>query len=38
VKHRTSSTEIGARYEQDLEIRDAELVRGAMRTGEIALS
>jgi ketosteroid isomerase-like protein len=37
AKHRTSDMEIGASYEQRLEIRDGELVKGSMKTGEMSL-
>jgi ketosteroid isomerase-like protein len=36
AKHRTSDVEVGASYEQRLEVRDGELVRGSMTTGEMA--
>ena len=36
AKHRTSDTEIGASYEQYLEVRDHLLVKGEMKTGEIS--
>ena len=38
AKHRTSDTEIGASYEQELEVREGSLVKGSMKTGEISLS
>ena len=38
VKHRTSDTEIGAPYEQHLELRDLLLVKGEMKSGEIAFA
>ena len=38
VKHRTSDTEIGAPYEQHLEVRDLLLVKGEMKSGEIAFA
>jgi ketosteroid isomerase-like protein len=38
AKHRTSDTEIGSHYEQDLEVKDGELVKGQMRTGEISVA
>jgi hypothetical protein len=38
AKHRTSDAEIGDFYEQHLEVRDGELVKGWMKTGEISLS
>jgi ketosteroid isomerase-like protein len=36
AKHRTSDTEIGAAYEQHLEVRDGKMVKGWMKTGEIS--
>jgi ketosteroid isomerase-like protein len=36
AKHRTSDTEIGASYEQHVEVRDGQLVKGSMKTGEIS--
>ena len=35
VKHRISDTEIRAPYEQYLEFRDAKLVKGQMKSGEL---
>ena len=37
AKHRTSDTEIRTSYEQHLEVVDGEMVKGVMKTGEIAL-
>ena len=36
AKHRTSATEITASYEQFIEIRDGAMVKGSMKTGELA--
>jgi ketosteroid isomerase-like protein len=36
AKHRTSDMEVNASYEQCLEVRDGELVKGSMTTGEMA--
>jgi hypothetical protein len=38
AKHRTSNMEIGASYEQHLEVRDLLLVKGEMKTEEIPLA
>ncbi len=38
IKHRTSDAEIGSPYEQHLEIRDLLLVKGEMKSGEIAFA
>jgi ketosteroid isomerase-like protein len=38
VKHRTSDTEISAPYEQHLEVRNLLLVKGEMKSGEIAFA
>jgi ketosteroid isomerase-like protein len=35
AKHRTSDMEVGASYEQRVELRDGELVRASMTTGEL---
>ncbi len=37
TKHRTSNTEIRTSYEQQLEVRDGEMVKGVMKTREITL-
>ena len=37
AKHRTSDAEISASYEQYLELRAGELVKGSMNTGDISL-
>jgi ketosteroid isomerase-like protein len=36
AKHRTSDMEIVASYDQHLEIRDKQLVKGSIKTGEIS--
>jgi ketosteroid isomerase-like protein len=37
AKHRATNTEIRTPYEQLLEVKDGEMVKGVMKTGEIAL-